>query len=509
MPQISLAQAEDGARQIITSGRPDWYRKACLDSLWFLLVYACGRIDLKRQFFLDRCQEVQDDPDGYLDLWAREHGKSSIITFGLTLRDILANPELTVGVFSHTRPNAKGFLSQLKRELETNAGLKELFPDVLWQNPTKEAPSWSLDAGIIVRRKDNPKEATVEAHGLVDGQPIGKHFGLMVYDDVVVPESVTTPEMRTKTLQMLELSYNLGSRGGRRRAIGTRYHYQDAYRVMIDRGTFIPRIHRAEEDGVPVLLTREELAEKRRDMGPYTFGAQMMLDPKGDDSVGFRREWLRYWSGQIGGGNRYILVDPANKKRKQSDYTAAWVIELCEDENYYVRDLVRSRLNLKERIDLVIALHRRWKPRAVAYESYGLQADIEAIQMEQSRTGYRFPIQEVGGQVSKFDRIMRLTPLCAAGRLYLPQAEIWTTDDEGRRIGMVNTFIDHEYLAWPYAPHDDMLDALSRIMDVQTVAPRTGSHGMDMGPIVAGSGFNPISGRPQPASGQAGWSPWR
>jgi hypothetical protein len=27
---------------------------------------------------------------------------------------------------------------------------------------------WSLDGGIIVKRKSNPKEATVEAHGLLE-----------------------------------------------------------------------------------------------------------------------------------------------------------------------------------------------------------------------------------------------------------------------------------------------------------------------------------------------------
>jgi hypothetical protein len=47
-------------------------------------------------------------------------------------------------------------------------------------------------------RQSNPKEATVEAHGLVDGQPTGAHFRLRIYDDVVTLESVTTPEQVKK-----------------------------------------------------------------------------------------------------------------------------------------------------------------------------------------------------------------------------------------------------------------------------------------------------------------------
>ena len=66
---------------------------------------------------------------------------------------------------------AKAFLAQIQRELEGNERLRRMFPDVLYDDPQNEAPSWSLDAGLIVRRRSNPPVATVEAHGLVDGQP--------------------------------------------------------------------------------------------------------------------------------------------------------------------------------------------------------------------------------------------------------------------------------------------------------------------------------------------------
>jgi hypothetical protein len=57
--------------------------------------------DLNRDWYFARCREVQAAPNGYLDLWGREHGKSSLITFGLTIQDILNDPEITVGIFSY------------------------------------------------------------------------------------------------------------------------------------------------------------------------------------------------------------------------------------------------------------------------------------------------------------------------------------------------------------------------------------------------------------------------
>jgi len=411
---------------------------------------------------------VQDDPDGRLDLWAREHYKSTVITFAKTIQDILNNPEITVGIFSHTRPIAKGFLRQIKQEFETNELLKEIFPDILWANPRKESPKWSEDEGIVVKRKSNPKESTVEASGVVDGQPTSKHFSLLVYDDVVTKESVSTPEMMAKTTDSLALSYNLGSHGGKRRFIGTRYHYNDTYKTLIERETAKPRIYAATEDGtvggIPRFLTRESLAEKRKDQGPYVFGCQMLQDPKADETQGFKAEWLKYARPSEASLNIAIVIDPASSKKKASDYTAGWVLGLGGDKNIYVLDMVRDRLSLTQRADLVFNWHRRWQPMAIGYERYGMMADIEHINDRQDRENYRFPIIELGGQMPKVDRIRRLIPRFESGRIFLPP-DLYKTNYEGVEVDLISAFKNEEYLAFPVSSHDDMLDALARVLD--------------------------------------------
>jgi hypothetical protein len=209
------------------------------NDLFYLLARLLRRPDVNNDWIFDRCREVQAKPDGCLDLWSRGHYKSTIQTFAKSIQDILINPEVSIGIFSHTRPIAKGFLLQIKREFEENEVLKAVYDDVLWANPQKDSPRWSEDGGLIVRRKTNPKECTLEAWGLVDGQPTSKHFQILLFDDVVTRENVTTPEQVEKTTKALELSYNLGTptgHGGRMRFIGTRYSLHDTYAALIERG---------------------------------------------------------------------------------------------------------------------------------------------------------------------------------------------------------------------------------------------------------------------------------
>lgn len=450
-------------------------RYLCLNDLFFLLTRGLGRIDINRDWLFDRCVEVQASPDNRLDLWAREHYKSTIITYGQTIRDILNDPEITVGIFSHTKPIARAFLRQIKKELEDNERLKFLFPEILYAD-CKKASNWSEDKGITVKRKANPKEATVEAHGLVDGQPTSKHFNLLVYDDVVTRESVTTPEMIKKVTEAWELSLNLGAEGGRKRYIGTRYHFNDTYKVMIDRGSAITRIHPATDngkvDGQPVFLSKKSLADKRRDQGSFVFACQQLQNPKADDVQGFRKEDLRYYNTEpdMYGMNLYILVDPANEKKKKSDYTAMWVVGLAPDRNYYIFDIVRDKMNLSERAEKLMELHRDYQPDGVAYEQYSIQADIQHLEYLMEKRNYRFSITPVGGRVSKNDRIRSaLVPILEANRMYLPNV-LYYTNYEGEKVDLVNSFILEELEPFPFGGHDDLLDGLARIRDPELAA---------------------------------------
>ena len=273
LPTASLEQAGTFYKNLLEKNYDKWLIKelAKVDR-WFLLVVLLNRKDAVHPWLYDRCREVEKTPDGVLDLWARGHYKSTLITYAGAIQEILRDPNITIGIFSHTRPIAKGFLKQIKREFEVNEFLRDLYPDICYANPRQDSPQWSEDAGIIVRRKSNPKEATVEAWGLVDGQPISRHYDLRIYDDVVTRDSVNTPDQISKTTEALDLSQNLAGGQNREWYIGTRYHYADTYREIIDRGTetrIYPATDTGTPDGNPILLSTDEWDKKKTSMGQY------------------------------------------------------------------------------------------------------------------------------------------------------------------------------------------------------------------------------------------------
>lgn len=453
-------------------------RHLCQTDLFYLLVYVLNRPDTDTWWGFVRCREVQEDPDNRLDLWARFHWKSSIVTFGLSIFDILNNPDVTIGIFSFNRPIAKAFLAQIKRELESNELLKSLFPDILWDKPSTEAPKWSENEGLIVKRKSNPKECTVEAYGLTDGQPTSRHYQVRVYDDVVVEDSVRTPEGIAKTTKGWELSQALttmdkeGNDTGRVRYVGTRYHFEDTYQVLLDRRVATPRIYPAEDKEGPVFMSQEGLDNIRRSMGSTTYAAQMLLNPLASDDIHFNKEDIRLWPAKhYKNLNLYLLVDPASSKKKRRDQTSMWVVGYGADGNFYFIDGCLRKLSLTEKYNTMCDFVKDYPHLKVYYEKVGMQSDIEAYREFMDRDNFRFPIIEIiQNKIPKEERIQNFAAMCEAGRVYFPE-RLSRKNDDGVYEDLAKKFIEL-YGMYPYVAHDDALDNAANITCIKMRPPR-------------------------------------
>jgi len=451
-------------------------RNLCRTDLYFLLRYAMGRPDVEKPWLFDRCREVQQSPDGHLDLWAREHYKSTIITYALSVQDILSSHgeeplekwggrEVTIGIFSHTRPSAKSFLKQIKREFEGNVFLKYLFPDILYQAPESQSPKWSEDEGIIVKRKGNPKESTVEAWGLVDGQPIGKHFFLRVYDDVVTDKSVTTVEMVKKTTESWGLSLNLGCDGGKERYIGTRYADMDTYETLLKREVAIPRIYAATDDGRadgnPVFLSQEAL-DKKRKMGSYIFSCQMLQNPIPDDDSFFRTsDFERFNIDELPANLNIYMASDYAVSEGQGDYTEHGVCGFDENDDLYIFDWWSGQETADVWIDSALDMIKAHSPIVWVGEKGVIQKAVEPLLSRRIRERRIYPNLEWINRNSNKPAMARpFQGLSRAGKVKILNAP-WGDD------------LIMQLARFPLGRHDDKVDvcALFGLILEQTYAP--------------------------------------
>ena len=477
---------------------------------FYLAVFICNRHDMLHPWIYERCREVESDRDRHLDLWARFHYKSSIITFLGSIQEIICNPDITIGLLSFSAKQAKPFLRQIMQEFDSNEKLKQLFSDILWDKPRLQAPKWAENEGICVKRQANPKEQTIEAHGLVDGQPTGRHFDLIIYDDVVVQESVTTPEQIKKTTTQWELSLNLGSTHSPRfQYAGTRYSYGDTYGTILQRAAVKPRIHPATDngmmDGDPIFLEKERWEEIKKTTSTYTVACQQLLNPIAGSDVAFKQEWWNEWEIRPYTLNVYIMCDPAHSRKKESNRTAIAVVGVDANYNKFLLDGVCHRLSLSERWETLQSLRTKWKRAPgvrevkIGYERYGAQSDIEHFKEMMRIEGSSFPVYELnwtggGGSQSKRDRIQRLEPDLKDGSFFFPyptdekrltshqkdfkikkqafliSKKIMRKDEEGNLYDLSDWVRRNEYNLFPTI-HPDFLDALSRIYDMDAMPP--------------------------------------
>lgn len=465
---MTYAEARAYHRRVIANGDLAAIRVLCKTDRYFLLTAVLGVTVALHPWVYERCREVEAEPDERLDLWSRGHFKSTIITYAGVIQEILRNPEITVCIMSYKAAAAQAFLSQIKRAFESNPVLLAAFPDILFpERADHTGDQWSVKGGITVKRKSTRKEPTIAASGLVEGQLTGGHYDLLVYDDAVTLESVTTPDMAQKTTNSWSMSLNLGTENSRHWYIGTRYAIYDTYAYMIDHGIKERRHIAIDGDGNPVYWPRTELETRRKKMTTKDWASQILQQPTGEGELVFRPEWMQRYHAMPDRSsmNVAILIDSANAKRTAkggSDYTVELVVGWCRDRNYYLLDAVRDRMSLAERTACLFDLVQRWSPNMVFWEQVGAMSDVAHVRERQDQTGWHFGITELHQTVPKDDRIHWLEPTFRNSRIWTPQ-HLWLRSVTGEAYDFMEVFEREEYLSYPSVNHDDMLDDLANI----------------------------------------------
>lgn len=451
-------------------------RTICQKDLFYLCHQVLGFEDLIEPLHSDYCDFLtwaEGMKYSTLTLFPRSHYKTTIGTTGRITWRILTNANLAIGLGSATLKDSRPFGRDVRTLWEKCEKLKALFPDIFYEEPRKQSDKWTEEE-FSVKRSRHRKECSVTLFGLEEDLPTGRHFDRIVLDDAVNKDNVRTPDRLEKIRNQAQLLPPLLVTIDQPIDwVGTHYHVHDFYMTLKGKPGIKVYLRQAIERGEPIFpqkFTLEALENLRIEWGTYLFSSQYMMQPQDPSDKKFKREWLHYYNIPIfpkkPGMVFFLCVDPASKRRKNSDFTAMLVYGVDHRGYFYLVDGVHDKLNPWQRIDAVFKLVQKWGIQTVGYETIGFQESdkfyMESAMLER-KTFFRI-VEITSHKERKDERILGMQPFMQGGKFWLPAfplpyRRLWESPDDGygHTIDLVEQFL-LEFDFFPDSSHDDLLD---------------------------------------------------
>jgi predicted phage terminase large subunit-like protein len=371
------------------------------------------------------------------------------------------------------------------RRLVASPRFGEVFP---WARGGVAGETWTERAWTVRGAEAYvEKDATLRAGSLLSLKP-GARADVLVCDDLVGPEANANAAQRAKALdRYLAVIDPMLTPDAWVLFLGTRWHDDDLYRALMDRGVpfFVERA--LGDDGSALWPERwpaERLLAKRAGMGAALFDLQYQNDPTGMGGNIFRRDWFHPVD-CIPEGARRVGVDLAITANERSDYTAA--VEVLEDaeHNLYVVGAWHARLE-ESHGPWLTGLDADGTPITSGLPSTGprLSWPLDRLPAGFAGTTERYPaprslsalnIESTAFQVTFTQELLRTTRL-PARKVYPDKDKVTRARALSARYQEGKVFhlrgapgideLEAELVAFPIGEHDDLVDASVYAADV-------------------------------------------
>jgi hypothetical protein len=281
-------------------------------------------------------------------------------------------------------------------------------------------------------------------------------------------------------------------------------------------------------EGKPVLLTPAQWARRRSIQGPATIACQMLQNPLGGQQAFFNAHGPAQVGGAAGDAERVHPRRPGALAEEGLGEHGLRGDRRGRGRNKYLLDGFNHRMDLKRRWETLKELRRKWIQQPgvqgvfVGYEAYGAEADMDYFVEQMEIENNSFPIEELrwprDTEPSKDDRVQRLGPDFRSHKFYVPAVlshqgkpcfwelapgaagglelkyteqhgltalmarvtkegspsrcakPIVQKDSDGNLYDLTRHFIEQQML-YPFAPLKDLIDAASRIYDMNPLPP--------------------------------------
>lgn len=439
----------------------------------------------------------------------RGHAKSTIVSLAYLLWCICYRTEPYIMLISNTLDLSSDFLSQIKRELQSNERLLEDFPEVcepLGSQPG--APRWRRDE--IITRND-VKVTALGAEKQIRGR---RHHHdrptLVVLDDVENESEVRSDEQRRRKREWFDKAVlKIGTSKSNFIVVGTILHYDALLANLIDprknpgwtgkkfqavlswstrpelwarwESIYFRREQYNEEDGsqgarkffensrsdmledTEVLWGALEdyyaLMKLRATEGRSSFDSEKQNEPVNPDDCYFQENEFVFWDDEYGTPEALIgsmhgrcsffgACDPSMGKQGRSGDDSAIITLLRDDASgiLYVLDADIKRRKPDAIIEDVIAYHKLRNYQRFTMEINQYQEFLKDVLVQRSRkVGVYIPVDGRRNSSDKEGRIQSLQWHISSGTLRLSRHHIILLD---------------QLRQFPMGAHDDGPDAL-------------------------------------------------
>lgn len=394
----------------------------------------------------------------------RGHSKSTWCSVFYSLFMCLENPGIKILIVSAGMKLAESLVLEIRKELESNATLKEFYGDQDGSGGTK----WTNDALHL------PNGSIIMAKG--SGMYVrGFRPDIIIGDDLEDDEMVVSMDQRKKFDNWFwaSLMGMLIGDSNQCVVVGTVLHPESFLAELLKdpKGLWKTRFYQAiKPDGTSLwedMHPIETLLQIKAERGEYVFAQEYMNDPIPDDLRKFKASYFQNLDTIPQNLAYFTTVDPAIQTGNANDFTAIVTCGVDSNENIYVADIINKRMLPNETIEAIFNVYKRFNPQVIGIETQGFQLMLKYELDKQKRERNLYPIirdLKHGGR-RKGLRIEALQPLYENGKIYHCGSKDKMQD------------LETQLLRFPSPRcHDDIIDALAYQLDILRAGPKTAVH---------------------------------
>ena len=408
-----------------------------------------------------------------LVLMPRGHAKTTQLIHRVARLIGVNQGKIRVGILTSVLSDALARSRAIKAIIES-PHFAEVFE---WAQQGVAGQKWT-DEVWTIKGASMGKDATCFADGLGSIKP-GARLDILIGDDMVgMKENATAVQRQKASDTYWQVVDPMLVPGAKRWYIGTRWHEDDFYNDLKEKGTPVMLRRAVEGDQIlwPQMYTVADMDKKREDLGTPIFMLQFQNDVTSMGGNIFRYEKFQHID-KAPDGARRVGIDLASSASERSDYTTC--VEVIEDSNHnlYITGAWKARLAEGHR-DWLTGVDRAgnlcnedgprllWpeyllpNPSSIHEGSRSFESvNIEAVQHQSTFVREvlgttNLPARPIRPDKDKVTRARGLAARYEAGKVFHVKGAPGIKE------------LEAEMAAFPNGEHDDLVDALVYAADL-------------------------------------------